>query len=273
MASISSVSFGANYKKENNKKRNVMGASMALLANTITSNVVSSVTKNVAMKKGAAIVDSLTKNEIDEMSKGVTKTLTESKVLSGKVQILPMVFDKMQPFFVPQTNAIHIDLKNNPTSGFHELGHAFNFNSSKIIKTMSKTGPFLLALAPVLTIIPALTKETKAQNGQELTNKEKFINGFRKACPFLAGALTLPTIIDEAMATRVGNDFAKGLLSSNALKKVKQVNKYGLLSYLGLAGAIVLSGFVAKKIKDASDKNLTIMANDNAKIQKEYHQG
>lgn len=175
-----------------------------------------------------------------------------------------------------ESNSINVNMKKMPLASFHEMGHAYNFNNSALWKTIQKAGKIKL-LAPLFIILPALTKEHKAQEGQELTKKEKFINGLRKACPFLAGATMLPTLLEEGMATLRGNKWAKEVFKDapELAKKVSKGNKFAFATYALVASLTVLASYVAKKIKDESDKNLTFMANENTKMRKDlgHHQG
>jgi hypothetical protein len=173
-------------------------------------------------------------------------------------------------------NSININMKKLPLASFHEMGHAFNFNNSAVWKTIQKTNKIKI-LAPLFVMIPALTKEHKAQEGQELTKKQKFVNGLRKACPFLAGATMLPTVLEEGMATLRANNWAKEVFKDTPelAKKVAKGNKWGFISYSMVAILTVLASLVAKKVKDASNKEFSLQINKGTKARKdvEHHQG
>ena len=70
----------------------------------------------------------------------------------------------------------------------------------------------------------------------------------------LAFSTFLPTIIEEGMATVKGNKLAKQFLDPDLAKKVAQSNRYGFLSYVGVAAAVGLASFVGKIVKDAIAK-------------------
>ena len=175
-----------------------------------------------------------------------------------------------------EQNSINVNMKKLPLASFHEMGHAFNFNNSAVWKTIQKANK-IKVLAPLFVMIPALTKEHKAQEGQELTKKQKFVNGLRKACPFLAGATMLPTVLEEGMATLRANNWAKEVFKDTPelAKKVAKGNKWGFISYSMIAILTVLASLVAKKVKDASNKKFSSQINEGTKARKDlgYHQG
>lgn len=174
-----------------------------------------------------------------------------------------------------EANSISVNMKKLPLASFHEMGHAYNFNNSALWKTLQKAGKIKL-LAPIFMFLPALTKEHKAQEGQELTKKQKFVNGLRKACPFLAGATMLPTLLEEGMATLRGNAWAKEVFKDapELAKKVAKSNRWGFVSYALVAVATVLASFVAKKVKDASNEKIALDTSNGVKMNKlEHHQG
>ena len=174
-----------------------------------------------------------------------------------------------------EPNSINVNMKKLPLASFHEMGHAFNFNNSALWKTIQKAGKIRL-LAPIFIALPALTKEYKAQEGQELTKKQKFINGLRKACPFLAGATMMPTLFEEGMATLRANNWAKEAFKDTPelAKKIAKSNKWGFASYALVTVATVLASVVAKKVKDASNQQMASETNNGFKMSKlGHHQG
>lgn len=135
-------------------------------------------------------------------------------------------------------------------STFHELGHAHNFNNSKLWKAMQNVRTPSMILASAFAILPALTKDIKPKEGEELTTKEKINNGLRKASPALAFFSMAPMLLEEGKATLNGNKWAKELLNPETYKKVAKSNRYGYASYLATAASFALMAFVAKGVKD-----------------------
>lgn len=139
---------------------------------------------------------------------------------------------------------------------FHELGHAFNFNNSAFWKTMQKMRTPGMILAIAFALLPALTKEAKVENGEELTKGQKFKNGLRKASPALAFASMLPMLAEEGMASIRGCKWTKQLLDKNLFKKVLKTNLIAYTSYLAAALSFAAMAIVAKKVKDNSQEKL-----------------
>lgn len=135
-------------------------------------------------------------------------------------------------------------------AAFHELGHAHNFNNSKIWKAMQNARTPSMILASAFALLPALTKDIKPKEGEELTAKEKINNGLRKASPALAFLSMTPMLLEEGKATLNGNKWAKELLNPETYKKVAKSNRYGYASYLATAASFALMAFVAKGVKD-----------------------
>ncbi len=160
-------------------------------------------------------------------------------------------------------NSVNVNLKKLPLSSFHEIGHAINYNKSAFWKGMQKARGPLTILAGVLALIPAVTKNIKAKEGEELTGKQKFNNNLRKASPFLAAGAMLPMFAEEIMATVRGNGLAKKLLDPDLAKKVSKTNAWGAASYAIATLAVGISTFVAKKIKDSSDEKKSLENEQN----------
>lgn len=173
------------------------------------------------------------------------------KVKEEAIEInMKSAFEGNNAFFIPQTNSIAINMRKLPTAVFHEMGHAHNYNYSKLGKILQKSrGPSML-LASSLLLIAACSKEEKAEDGKELTKGQKIKNGIRKALPAMSFSAMLPTVLEEGLATFKGNKWAKQVLSPELYKKVVKGNFAGLMSYVGKTAAVVLATYAAIKIKD-----------------------
>lgn len=157
---------------------------------------------------------------------------------------------KPMPAVKLAANTVAVNRDKLPLSTFHELGHAHNFNNSKFWKAMQNVRTPSLLLASAFALLPALTKDIKPKDGEELTTKEKINNGLRKASPALAFLSMTPMLLEEGKATLNGNKWAKELLSPDNFKKVAKSNRYGYISYLATAASFALMAFVAKGVKD-----------------------
>lgn len=147
-------------------------------------------------------------------------------------------------------NSVVINKDKLSLAAFHELGHAYNFNNSKFWKAMQNLRTPSIALAGAFALLPALVKEIKPKEGEELTTKEKINNGLRKASPALAFLSMTPMLLEEGKATLRGNKWAKELLNPEMYKKVVKSNRYGYFSYMATAASFTLMAFVGKKVKD-----------------------
>ncbi len=171
-------------------------------------------------------------------------------------------------------NSINVNLKKLPLAAFHEMGHAYNFNNSTFWKSIAKMRQ-ISAFAPLIALIPAFTKDIKAQDGKELTAKEKSHNAIRKFAPLAAAATYIPTLMEEGKATLRGNKWAKEVFKDtpNLIKKVAKSNTWGMASYTLGAIGVALMGFIAKKVKDASDEKIAFKSNNYLMKENNYHQG
>lgn len=158
--------------------------------------------------------------------------------------------NKLMPAANLAANTVVVNRNKLSLSTFHELGHAHNFNNSKFWKAMQNVRTPSLLLASAFALLPALTKDIKPKDGEELTTKEKINNGLRKASPALAFLSMTPMLLEEGKATLNGNKWAKELLSPDNYKKVAKSNRYGYASYLASAASFALMAFVAKGVKD-----------------------
>lgn len=139
-------------------------------------------------------------------------------------------------------------------SGFHEIGHALNANSSKIGKVLQKCRGMSLLAAPIL-LISMFTKTKVSEVGQDkdASTLEKTTGFIKKNAGKLTFATFLPTLIEEGMATMKGNKLAKEALKDmpELLKKVKKTNLLGYSTYLAMAVLTAVGATAAVKVKDS----------------------
>ncbi len=153
-------------------------------------------------------------------------------------------------FFVPQSNKIFINKEKLPTAIYHEMGHSFNANKTKVFKILQKNRNIGLILASTLGLFCAFTKNEKAQDGKELTKGQKAKNTVRNNAGKLALLAMMPMLLEEGMASIRGCKWAKSALSKDLYKKVLHTNIAGYFSYLGVAAGACLAAVTARKIKD-----------------------
>lgn len=163
-------------------------------------------------------------------------------------------------------------------SSFHEMGHALNYNFSKIGKSLQNVRlPLLLGAAAissfalsVATLNDTKKKPAKGDDPKNAEQKEsksnKFIKFLKKTLPALPMVLMTPVVAEEALASFKGNNIAKEALKDvkdelpNLAKKVKLNNAIALTSYIG--AGLLLSGVSYAAIK-AGNKEIARQNNAN----------
>lgn len=148
------------------------------------------------------------------------------------------------------TNKILINTEKMGAAGFHEVGHAINFNKSKFWKIMQIARTPLMAL-PSLFLTIALFKRKKAEGEKPNGFFDKVTTYIKNNVGKLSAAAWLPVVAEELMATKRGNALAKQILSPENFKKVAKVNKFGAITYIGGAALIGVTAYLCNKIRDA----------------------
>lgn len=155
--------------------------------------------------------------------------------------------------FVPKSNSVHINIEKLGTSGFHEIGHAINYNSSKFWGTMQKMRGPMMKVAAFLPLV-ALFKRKKAE-GEEPRGRFDIVTTFIKEN---VGKLTslafVPIILEELKASARGNKLAKELCSPELHKQVVKSNRYGAITYIAMGVFAGVAAFAANKVRDAIAK-------------------
>lgn len=193
------------------------------------------------------------------------KTITEPKQATSffgrvKAKIIEALKDQANPygaakagrnaFYNPATNQVVLNTEKLGLSGFHEIGHSINANSSKFWGRMQKLRKFSM-FAPLAIGAIAIFKRKKAE-GEETNGVFDRVTTFIKNN---AGKLTLasmlPMVAEELKASARGNALAKKILSPELAKKVVKANRWGALSYIATAGVTALAVCLGSKIRDA----------------------
>ena len=133
---------------------------------------------------------------------------------------------------------------------FHEMGHAHNYNMTKLGKFIQKSRPLLLLLPTYIALYGALTRKSEPEEGKELTKAQKSKNFIRNNAGKLSFLCTLPVLFEEAWATAKGHKWAKQVLSPENAKKVLKGNAVAYMSYIVTTVSLALSSWCAVKIKD-----------------------
>lgn len=275
-----------NSKQNGYKKPNILGSLKAQAAMSLPTVAV--LPANLLLIKGMSKANAgLTKDQVELVNKGSEKVLSELTNLKTKgvgiidasnrknlfcltdyvpelKKLSKTIVNMLSPadaaanganaFFNSLNNSVTYNKEKFSLSAFHELGHAFNFNNSTFWKTMQHARIPLMMVASLIALIPAITKESKAQDGKELTAGQKAKNFIRNSAPVAATVTMFGIVAEEAMATIRGNQWAEQVLDSTLAKKVAKTNAIGLASYALGAVALGVGAYIAKKVKDTSDE-------------------
>ena len=132
---------------------------------------------------------------------------------------------------------------------FHEMGHAANYNLSKIGKLLQKTRGLSVLAIPIALI--AFLKVNKNSDGKPKRTWDKITDFIKNNAGKLTFLTFAPVLIEEAMASIKGNGFAKKVLSPELAEKVAKSNKIAYITYLGLALTSSIGIYIGVKAKDA----------------------
>ena len=154
--------------------------------------------------------------------------------------------------FYIKPNSVILPEKKILTGGFHELGHALNYNFSKFGKFLQHCRPISMFGPIILGMYGAFSKKSKQKDeDKELTALQKTNNFVRDNAGKLAFGMSLPMLLEEGMATIKGQNLAKKVLSPELFKKVKKANAIAYCTYLAAAVFASLAVTTAVKVKDA----------------------
>ena len=270
---VTNSSFNHVNKKEKSKSRNIGASLLAAGAAQVVPAISTPATMGIVseMKKiGDIPADkiNLLHEKADEAIKlagldkfGVkiqhlAKPKQQSTLISLLIDPISMVQNGTNAAFLPSkyrgyaANTILMPEKNISFAAFHEIGHAMNRNLSKIGRALQYMRTPGMYAAAALALFGAFTKESKPQDGQELSKAQKVKNFVRDNAGKLSFAAMLPMLVEEGMATFKGEKLAKKLLSPDMMKNVTKGNRVAYLSYLVAAAGLCLGSMAAVKIKD-----------------------
>ena len=270
---VTNSSFNHVNKKENQKSRN-MGASLLAagaaqvvpaLSTPVTMEIFSEMKKvgdiptdkiNLLHEKADEAIKLAGLDKFGVKIQYLAKPKQQSTLISLLIDPISMVKNGMNAAFLPSkykeyaANTILMPEKSISFGAFHEIGHAMNRNLSKIGRALQYMRTPGMYVAAALTLFGAFTKESKPQDGQELSKAQKVKNFVRDNAGKLSFAAMLPMLVEEGMATFKGEKLAKKLLSPDMMKNVTKGNRVAYLSYLVAAAGLGLGSMAAVKIKD-----------------------
>lgn len=159
--------------------------------------------------------------------------------------------------FVNKNNTAYIGEKGAYSSVFHELGHALNHNSSKLMKFMQQARTLTPYNVPVVGLglfAASLFHTVKPES------KDHPKSGWEKTKDFVknnAGKITfatfLPTLIEEAAASVKGIKMAKKYLKPEQLKQLAKNYTGAYSTYaiaaVALSAAVGLGNMIANRVQ------------------------
>lgn len=146
------------------------------------------------------------------------------------------------------TKEVLINMNKRPLSVFHELGHAYDCNYSKM-KFLYKKAPLFKLLSLGIAVSPCFIDKTPAWEKENRLTAQKIKDDIRDNAPAIAVTSFLPVIAGEASASIRASQFAKPLLSKHLYNKMVKGNIFAFATYFlfGLS-----TGLIAKCAKDGA---------------------
>ena len=272
-----SVSFKSNTEQDNQFKREKVSGGATGVVAALASGVPGVATLPMTTKiilpvmKKAGDLDSVTIAKIQEGARQAWRD-TGLKNKGVKVNFIKQVADKnltirdlMDPivlvtkgvnaFFAASlkgkdAGVILMPEKDISYALYHELGHAHNFNMSKIGNFLFKSRLLSMYVPALIALYGAFSRKSKPEDGKELTAAQKTNNFIRDNAGKISLLATVPMLLEEGLATKKGLSWAKKYLSPENFKQVKKGNLIAYTSYLLTAASMGLASWFAVKVKD-----------------------
>ena len=212
----------------------------------------------LAQKYGTEFVNVKNISDVKDIDKAIPKWIKKfpklEKIVIKKLESAKTaIAEGKNACFVPNTNKIYVNTDKMSYASFHEMGHALNKHASKIGKILQKSRQpgMLLAVAAMFT---AIFKRKKAEGEQPTGVVDKVTTFIKDNCGKLAFLGTLPTILEEGLASVKGAKLAKEVLSPKNYKLLNKFNGAAWLSYLGMGVGITAATVLASKVRDSIAK-------------------
>lgn len=188
-------------------------------------------------------------NKIDDFFGKIISKLNITKKDSGIAEQTKQSLNAMS-----KGDFVYCDLDSMAMASFHEMGHVKNYQSKgfgKLLQAMKHPLVKKIAIATALlgVILPSNKKDEKDKNALDKTGD--FI---KDNCVAISALATVPTVLEERLASVKGAQIAKKVLEPDKLKILNKANGKAFLTYLIGATLLPLGVYVAKKIRDSFDK-------------------
>lgn len=172
-----------------------------------------------------------------------------SKELSAGI-FMRNIVNGEQACFAHKKNLVHLNIKKRGLAGFHELGHAINYNKSTIWNKIQKNRKIKKFVIPALALT-AIFKRGKTDTEMPKNFADSTTTFIKNNVGKLAFLFMLPTLCEEIKASINGNKLAKLTCSPELYKKVVKSNLCAASTYLQQALAISIGLWSIVKVKDA----------------------
>ena len=179
---------------------------------------------------------------IDDLNKSILKGK-----FPGLAESLDTVASGKNAFYTSKGNFV-VAPKSKPSLILHELGHATNFEKSKLFRGLQKLRVLGMFAPMTLAFLNDIT-------GKRKDGKESFIE---KNAGIIGFSAFLPTIIEEAAASIRGIKAAKNTLPNIKLGALKRNYFFAWLTYViagvgvGVASKLAITDRIRQKLKKES---------------------
>ncbi len=191
----------------------------------------------------AKVIDTIKK----DFNKGILKKLPENIKKEEIAFLLEQLKSGKNAAFMPRANKILMPNKDMALAFFHEAGHAMNKNVGVFGKLLEKSRSLSLLTGPIALI--GIYKSNKKEGEKPKGPVDKVTTFIKDNAGKLTFLTLLPIVLEEGLASKKGNDYAKKLLDPSLAKKVAKANKYGFMTYLTLLAIFPTSIALGKKLQ------------------------
>jgi hypothetical protein len=206
------------------------------------------------MRAGGILISSPTdwaskiNNKIDEpYKKIITKIIPDKKdsVIEQTNKGLNAMVKK---------DVVFADLDKVSMATFHEMGHVKNYQSKRVGKLLQTLKHPLLKKIAIVTALAGVLIPPNKKNENERENQSaynKVGNFIKDNCVSISALATVPTVLEEGLASIKGAKIASKVMSSDKLKMLNKVNGKAFLTYVIGSTLLPLGIYVAKKTREA----------------------
>ena len=252
---FSNISNKIYYNRQNLIEKGIDWSCICLTKNLLNDLILNNFFKN----------NMLNKKEINVIQKSAKQAITNNKTLkSNNLELLYLnsdVYNKLKPqwqnnklvksvkegnnaAFFARANKILMPEKELQLSIFHEIGHALNYNCSKLWQNVYK-------FSNISTFLTYLIFGKEVFNMPKTQKKSS-----SKKEALISTSPMIPNLIEEGVASIKGNHEAKKFVNKNLYKKIIKNNKLSFATYMLKFGFMYISFKFIFDIKNLLQKNI-----------------